>query len=56
MLHIIQRLKKMNKGKMRMLVSILKESPLYITLTHEEKMSLLLGLAEEYPSLINQLN
>ncbi len=36
---------------MRMLVSILKESQLYMTMTHEEKIALLFKLLKEYPFL-----
>ncbi len=41
---------------MRMLVSILKESQLYMTMTHEERIALLFRLLKEYPSLVNTLN
>ncbi len=41
---------------MRMLVSILKESQLYITMTHEERIALLFRLLKEYPSLGNPQN
>jgi len=41
---------------MKMLVSILKESQLYITMTHEEKIALLNRLLKEYPYLGNSLN
>jgi hypothetical protein len=44
----------MDKDKMRMLVSILMDSPLYMTMTHEEKIGLLFSLIKDYPSLINQ--
>ena len=43
----------MDMTKMRMLVSILKESQLYCTMTHEEKITLLFSLAKQYPSLFN---
>lgn len=43
----------MEMSKMRMLVSILMDSPLYGTLTHEEKFALLFSLAKQYPSLFN---
>jgi hypothetical protein len=36
---------------MRMLVSILRESPLYMTMTHEDKIALLFKLLKEYPFL-----
>jgi hypothetical protein len=41
----------MDKTKTKVLVSILKDSSLYQTLAHDEKISLLLRLEEEYPSL-----
>lgn len=41
---------------MRLLVSILKESQLYITMTHEERIALLIRLLKEYPSLGNSLS
>ncbi len=43
----------MEMAKMRMLVSILMDSPLYGTLTHEEKFALLFSLAKQYPALFN---
>jgi hypothetical protein len=41
----------MDKTKTKVLVSILKDSSLYQTMPHDEKISLLLRLEEEYPSL-----
>jgi hypothetical protein len=41
----------MDMANMRMLVSILKESQLYMTMTHEEKIALLFKLLKEYPFL-----
>jgi hypothetical protein len=46
----------MDINTMRMLVSILKESQLYMTMTHEERIALLYRLLKEYPSLGNSLN
>jgi hypothetical protein len=46
----------MDRAKMRMLVSILMDSPLYMTMTHEERIALLFRLLKEYPSLNNPLN
>lgn len=43
----------MDKGKMRMLVTILMDSSLYETMTHEEKMALLFRLIKDYPALIS---
>jgi hypothetical protein len=43
----------MDKAKIRNLVDILKESQLYVTLTHEERMSLLFRLVKDYPFLGN---
>lgn len=43
----------MDKAKTRVLVSILKDSSLYQTIPHDEKISLLLRLEEEYPSLFH---
>jgi len=43
----------MDKAKTKVLVSILKDSSLYQTLPHEEKISLILRLEAEYPSLFN---
>jgi hypothetical protein len=41
----------MDKTKAKVLVSILKDSSLYQTLPHEEKISLLSRLEQEYPSI-----
>ena len=41
---------------MKILVSILKESELYMTMTHEEKIALLHQLLKEYPCLGNSQN
>jgi hypothetical protein len=41
------------KTAMKMLVSILKESQLYVTMTHEEKVALVHRLLKEYPCLGN---
>ncbi len=41
----------MDKAKAKVLVSILKDSPLYETMSHEEKISLLSRLQEDYPSI-----
>ena len=46
----------MDINTMRMLVSILKESQLYMTMTHEERISLLYRLLKDYPSLGNSLS
>jgi hypothetical protein len=46
----------MDMTTMRMLVSILKESQLYMTMTHEERIALLFRLLKEYPSLGNPQN
>lgn len=43
----------MDKAKTKVLVSILKDSALYQAIPHDEKISLLLRLAEEYPSLFS---
>jgi len=43
----------MDKAKARVLVSILKDSSLYQAMSHEEKLSLISRLEEEYPSLFN---
>lgn len=43
----------MDKAKTKVLVSILKDSSLYQTMPHEEKISLILRLEEEYPFLFN---
>jgi hypothetical protein len=51
---IVTEANKMDRAKMRVLVSILKESPLYETISHEEKISLLFKLLKDYPSLFCQ--
>jgi hypothetical protein len=43
----------MDKSKAKVLVSILKNSSLYQAMPHDEKISLLLRLEAEYPSLFN---
>jgi len=43
----------MDKAKTKVLISILKDSSLYQTMPHDEKISLLLRLEEEYPSLFH---
>ena len=42
----------MTVRKTKRLVSILMESPLYLTLTLKERSSLLTRLAESYPSIV----
>ena len=44
------------KTAMKRLVSILKESQLYMTMTHEEKIALVHRLLKEYPYLGNSQN
>jgi hypothetical protein len=46
----------MDISTMKMLVSILKESQLYMTMTHEERIALMYKLLKDYPSLGNSLN
>ena len=46
----------MDINTMRMLVSILKESQLYMTMSHEERIGLMYRLLKDYPSLGNSLN
>lgn len=46
----------MDIARMKMLVSILKESQLYPTMPHEEKIALLFRLVKEYPFLGNSQN
>jgi len=41
----------MDKSKTKVLVSILRDSALYESVPHDEKISLLLRLTEENPSL-----
>jgi hypothetical protein len=43
----------MDKAKAKVLVSILKDSSLYETLPHEEKISLLSRLEKDYPSMFD---
>jgi len=43
----------MNMTKIRVLVSILRESSLYQTISHEEKITLISKLLKDYPSLSN---
>ncbi len=45
----------MDRAKARVLVSILKDSSLYETMPHEEKISLLSQLERDYPSLLEPL-
>lgn len=44
----------MDRATMKVLISILKESPLYGTISHEEKIALLYRLIREYPSLVEE--
>jgi hypothetical protein len=43
----------MNMAKIRVLVSILRESGLYQTISHAEKIALISKLLNDYPSLSN---
>jgi hypothetical protein len=43
----------MNVSKIKILVAILRESPLYQTISHEEKIALISKLLNDYPSLSN---
>jgi hypothetical protein len=43
----------MNMTRIRVLVSILRESSLYQTISHEEKIALISKLLNDYPSLSN---
>jgi hypothetical protein len=43
----------MDRAKTKVLISILKDSSLYETLPHEEKISLLMRLEEDYPFLFH---
>ena len=52
-INIIKKVKIMNKAKTRLLVSILMNSSLYDVLPHEDKISLIQRLEEEYPSIFN---
>ena len=44
----------MDRTMIKVLVSILKESSLYQTLRHEEKIALMFTLLKEYPSLSHE--
>jgi len=46
----------MDINTMKMLVSILKQSQLYMTMTHEERIALMYRLLKDYPSLGDSLN
>jgi hypothetical protein len=43
----------MDKAKAKFLVSILRDSSLYQTMSHEEKISLLARLEREYSTIFN---
>lgn len=43
----------MDKAKAKFLVSILRDSSLYNTMSHEEKISLFSRLEKDYPSIFN---
>ncbi len=43
----------MDRAKTKVLVSILKDSSLYQTMSHEEKNSLLSRLEKDYPTIFN---
>ncbi len=43
----------MDKAKAKVLVSILKDSSLYETMSHEEKNSLLSRLEKDYPTIFD---
>jgi len=43
----------MDKAKAKFLVSILRDSSLYQTMSREEKISLLSRLEKEYPAIFN---
>jgi len=45
----------MKLAKIRFLVSILRESSLYQTISHEEKIALISKLLNDYPSISNHL-
>ena len=47
------KVREMNMAKIRVLVSILRESGLYQTISHEEKIVLISKLLNDYPSLSN---
>jgi hypothetical protein len=46
----------MDKTKAKILVSILMDSALYHTMSHQEKISLLSRLERDYPSLFTERN
>lgn len=46
----------MGRAHMKLLVSILMDSPLYLTLSHEERLSLLIALTKDHPCLLNDLS
>jgi hypothetical protein len=46
----------MDKAKAKILVSILMDSSLYHTMSHQEKISLLSRLERDYPSLFTERN
>jgi hypothetical protein len=48
-----RKVREMNMPKIRVLVSILRESSLYQTIPHEEKIALIFKLLNDYPSLSN---
>ena len=43
----------MDRAKAKVLISILKDSSLYQTMSHEEKNSLLSRLEKDYPAIFN---
>ncbi len=43
----------MDKAKAKVLISILKDSSLYQTMSHEEKNSLLSRLEKDYPTIFD---
>jgi hypothetical protein len=45
--------REMKTTKIKVLVSILRESSLYQTISHEEKLALISKLLNDYPSLAN---
>ena len=52
-LYLIQEVNKMDKAKAKFLVSILRDSSLYQTMSRKEKISLLSRLEKEYPTIFN---
>ncbi len=44
----------MNRANIKVLVSILRESSLYPTISHEDKITLISKLIKDYPSLLNE--